>query len=313
MFCITGKLSFPKGKTLSPPIELLGIYSRIGGGEYHLKYHKFKFYVKTNSQRVKSMIYLPIISHKWIFPLAGVLVGSTTAGLISWDILPLFLLLIVIRLVGSRRGDSTTSWWGEQLLGGVKVIHTLLFGEDSSGERNFNFISTLKKLFLLIGLLNISGLHIFLRQGYMGKISSSLVLMAVIFWLRSYLPFAFKQKEKFRLFLIGRMKFPSLSFLLSNIEILTHFFRPITLTARLWVNIWVGHLLMRVLSTLCLVTLQEGGWLRLGHIARAGMMVGFFLFEFGIMSLQTFVFTYLVGVYWVENLSHANLSFTLTV
>jgi F-type H+-transporting ATPase subunit a len=90
-----------------------------------------------------------------------------------------------------------------------------------------------------------------------------------------------------------------LSFLLSNIEILTHLFRPITLTARLWVNIWVGHLLIRALSTFVLISGRRIIlWFSLG---------GFFFFETGIICLQAFVFRYLIRVYWKENLEHSKI------
>jgi F0F1-type ATP synthase membrane subunit a len=103
---------------------------------------------------------------------------------------------------------------------------------------------------------------------------------------------------------VGEMKFPLLSFLLSNIEILTQFFRPITLSARLWVNIWVGHLIIRAISLIFFSSFRRS-FIILTTILQAG----FFLFEAGIISLQTFVFSYLVKVYFEENFLHSNLSY----
>jgi F0F1-type ATP synthase membrane subunit a len=135
----------------------------------------------------------------------------------------------------------------------------------------------------------------------MGKLSRSLIIMAIGFWALSYSPFFHTNKEKFRLFIIGEIKFPRLSFLLSNIEILTHLFRPITLTARLWVNIWVGHLLIRALSSFYLNCLVSSTHVSTGF----RLLTGFFFFERGIIFLQAFVFRYLISVYWKENLEHS--------
>jgi F0F1-type ATP synthase membrane subunit a len=95
---------------------------------------------------------------------------------------------------------------------------------------------------------------------------------------------------------VGDMGVPLLSLLLSNIEILTQFFRPITLIARLWVNIWVGHLILGALSTLLILR---------GRVTALIRLIGFFFFETGIICLQAFVFSYLIGVYWEENLLHS--------
>lgn len=160
----------------------------------------------------------------------------------------------------------------------------------------YNITSLLGGLFLYIIIFNLRGLNVILNQVFLGKLSISLIFLALTFWLSRYIPFFFQKKETFRLFLVGDMRIPALSLLLSNIEILTQFFRPITLMARLWVNIWVGHLILRALSTLSLV----------GGAGRALRLVFFFFFETGIICLQAFVFSYLIGVYWEENLIHSS-------
>ena len=232
-------------------------------------------------------------------------------------ILILFLIFWLLEKKKFPRGDSPVSsiekapshhisWSTSTTTNLLTAQRKLISGKIWGGEQ-FGFLFTLKNLFLLVLIFNLSGLNIFLNQGFIGKISLSLIIMALGFWGISYSPFLFKRKEKFSLFIIGEMKFPRLSFLLSNIEILTHLFRPITLTARLWVNIWVGHLLMRVLSTFILQVILSARIQR--SLAGIFMLGGFFLFEIGIMMLQAFVFRYLVGVYWEENFHHSEKQF----
>jgi len=172
---------------------------------------------------------------------------------------------------------------------------------------NFNFSTIIIFLFFGIFFTNLGGLLVVLPQNFIYKLSTSLLIIRICFWLFTYVPIISKGKEKLTLFVIGEIKFPILSLLLSHIEILTHIFRPVTLTARLWVNIWVGHLIIRGISfifcrSLVKVSVNPLFW-------RSLSQVGFFLFEGGIISLQTFVFTYLIKVYFEENFHHASTSY----
>lgn len=226
-----------------------------------------------------------------------------------WPTLDLIIILVIIILHYSPNFNKSRFLNWPQLYNLVKSsqIQKLLFGERKEFTGEFRIFFTLKSVFIFVLIINLSGLNIFLNQIFMGKLSISLIFMALGCWLLSYSPFLHQNKEKFRLFIIGEIKFPSLSFLLSNIEILTHLFRPITLTARLWVNIWVGHLLMRALSTFFLISM--GKFFRWIFLIRILFLGGFFLFECGIMCLQAFVFRYLIRVYWKENLEHSHTSF----
>lgn len=169
----------------------------------------------------------------------------------------------------------------------------------------FQFNIIINRLFVLILASNYLGLLVILPQNFLGKLSISLLILALRMWGFTYLPIISKQKEKLSLFVIGEIKFPPLSLLLSNIEILTHLFRPITLTARLWVNIWVGHLILRGLSFILGAIISRQG--PLGLLKSSAMEFSFFLFECLIIFLQTFVFTYLIKVYFEENQHHAEL------
>ena len=169
----------------------------------------------------------------------------------------------------------------------------------------FNFSTIIIFLFFGIFFTNLGGLLVVLPQNFIYKISISLGMMALFFWLFTYTPLILKGKEKITLFVIGEIKFPILSLLLSHIEILTHIFRPVTLTARLWVNIWVGHLIMRGISFILARRFLNISIRSL--IGRFFSQGGFFLFEGGIISLQTFVFTYLIKVYFEENDHHSSV------
>ena len=188
------------------------------------------------------------------------------------------------------------------LLEGKNFIKNNLL-ELKRKKYNFNYI--IISLFLRIFISNYIGLLVLIPQNFLRKISLRLLIMSLSMWLFTYSTIFINKKEKISLFMIGEIKFPPLSLLLSNIEILTHLFRPITLTARLWVNIWVGHLILRAFSFVVVFLISRFkifGFFKF-YLSRSF----FFIFERLIMFLQTFVFTYLIKVYFEENQHHSEM------
>lgn len=214
----------------------------------------------------------------------------------------LFLVLIRISyfLPFRKKNKPQFNCWSSNFI--KKEINNKLL-EVKSNLFNFNLI--IRFLFLLIVWTNYLGLLVVYPQNFLIKFSFRLLIISLSLWFFSYFPIITKQKEKLSLFIIGEIKFPPLSLLLSNIEILTHLFRPITLTARLWVNIWVGHLILRGRSFLVRFLRINKNIIRFlkGQIWETR----FLIFECLIIFLQTFVFTYLIKVYFEENQHHSEI------
>ena len=215
--------------------------------------------------------------------------------------------LLIFSYRNLKRPSSHSSW---NFFYGKKLLHSIsgeliLRKSPKLQETRFNVNFILGKLFLFILFFNIRGLNIFFDQLFIRFYSLPLFLLGRRIWISRYFPI-FRQKKRsyFTLFLVGDIGHPSLSFLLSNIEILTQFFRPITLIARLWVNIWVGHLIIRSISSLIFLSMGTSSLIILRILLT---LILFFLFECGIIFLQSFVFRYLVGVYWMENLHNIRI------
>jgi len=211
-----------------------------------------------------------------------------------------FALYAFFRILGKKSGTTHS-------FNVAKVWDLITFKVLRVGVKSYNFPFLIVSVFFIIMLTNTTGLLVFFPQNFIYKYSIMLLIIALSFWAYTYTPIVTNKKEKITLFIIGEMKFPTLSLLLSHIEILTHIFRPITLMARLWVNIWVGHLIIRGVSfAFC----ARGLKIRINSTLWIGVtQMGFFLFETGIMLLQTFVFTYLIKVYFEENFHHSRVTF----
>jgi len=179
----------------------------------------------------------------------------------------------------------------------LKWVQLILL-EVKSDFRRFTF--KILRVFLIVFRINYLGLIILIPQVFLNNLSVSLIFLAFSIWILTYIPTFYYNKNKISMSIIGDLMSPSLSLLLSNIEVLTHLFRPITLTARLWVNIWVGHLIIRVLSFVLVFRLKKTSTILL-LTSTLILIRGFFIFESLIIFLQTFVFRFLLKVFFEEN------------
>ena len=174
----------------------------------------------------------------------------------------------------------------------------LMLLEVKSNFSKFTF--KILRVFLIVFGVNYLGLIILIPQVFLNNLSVSLIFLAFSIWMLTYTPTFYYNKNKISMSIIGDLISPSLSLLLSNIEVLTHLFRPITLTARLWVNIWVGHLIIRVLSFVLVFRIKKTSTMLLS-LSTLILIRGFFIFESLIIFLQTFVFRFLLKVFFEEN------------
>lgn len=186
-------------------------------------------------------------------------------------------------------------------------VYSELFSSVSVGQ-----VSVLKyyPLFLLISLSNLIGLWARSQHLIISSFSLVILFSVIYLWGMRYSPFYARKKSKSQpkltRLLIVNINIPSLSILLSLIEIITHLFRPITLFARIWVNLWVGHLLLGVCRYLFLLA-TKGPLLR--SITLSVLIIAYSLlliilqYEVLVSLLQPLVLVYLSVLYLKDNIS----------
>lgn len=159
------------------------------------------------------------------------------------------------------------------------------------------------KLFIFLLFCNLIALYCYFSKSFaLHNNGLLLVLLAFSLWYYSYSVFIIPGNGKFFTSLLTvNLTYPSLSMLLTNIEILTHTFRPVTLVARMWVNIWVGHNILGFLSSIFMISFATGIF-RFNLILIPIPLTILFLYEVMVAVLQSFVFVYLCHVYFRENL-----------
>jgi ATP synthase subunit 6 len=97
-----------------------------------------------------------------------------------------------------------------------------------------------------------------------------------------------------------------LSFLLIPIEIISYFFKPISLAIRLFANMMAGHTLLKVIAGFAHSLSSAGGFLIILSFFPLGILLPLFFLEFAVALIQTFVFTVLLCIYINDslNISH---------
>merc|ERR1712179_11091 len=154
----------------------------------------------------------------------------------------------------------------------------LILLEVKSDFSKFTF--KILRVFLIVFGVNYLGLIILIPQVFLNNLSASLIFLAFSIWILTYTPTFYYNKNKISMSIIGDLISPSLSLLLSNIE--------------------VGHLIIRVLSFVLVFRIKKTSTILLS-LSTLILIRGFFIFESLIIFLQTFVFRFLLKVFFEEN------------
>jgi len=88
-----------------------------------------------------------------------------------------------------------------------------------------------------------------------------------------------------------------LALLLVPIELISYFFRPISLAIRLFANMMAGHTLLKVIAGFGMTLMTLNGFYFFLHYVPILMLVPLFLLEVGVALIQAFVFSILISMY----------------
>jgi len=164
-------------------------------------------------------------------------------------------------------------------------------------------------VFVLISFSTLFGLISFSHHLILSWLCCTIFIIVLFLWIQGYIPFIRSGSSTIKLarILIVNIHIPILSLLMSFIEIITHLFRPITMFGRIWVNLWVGHLLLRVSSFGCLFIFTKMVFSELlrAFIISITVLIVLFLYEMVVAILQSLVLTYLSRLYYKENLERS--------
>jgi ATP synthase subunit 6 len=163
------------------------------------------------------------------------------------------------------------------------------------GDRSQNYFPLVFFIFVFLSSINLIGL-----VPYTFTVTSQFIvtfcLSLTVFIGINIVCIRTSKLEFFSLFLPSGTSF-FLSFLLVPIEMVLYFFRPFSLAIRLFCNMTVGHILLKLAVGLVWSIMNVPGFLFFFHYLP--LIVLFFLLtlELGIAIIQAFVFSLLICLY----------------
>jgi len=177
---------------------------------------------------------------------------------------------------------------------GYNFVHGMV--RDAAGEEGvkkfFPFVFT---LFLWIFGANMLGMfpYFFTPTSHI-IVTATMAIMVFVTVL--VVGFAKNGMKFFKLFFPSGIPWP-LYFVVTPIEILSFFSRPLSHAIRLWANIFAGHLLVKVIAGFVPALIAAGIGYGILSIIPLGMTVAIYALEFLVAFLQAYVFAMLTCIY----------------
>lgn len=172
---------------------------------------------------------------------------------------------------------------------------------ENTGKEGIKFFPFIFTICLFILLSNIAGLI-----PYSFTVTSHLVVtlaLALSLFLGIVSVIFKKYKWKSLQLFLPQGTSLFLSFLLVPIEIVSFFFKPLSLGVRLFANIIAGHTLLKVIGGFAWAIIAKGGFLLGLHLFPLFILVLLMGLELGVGLIQTYVFLILVSIYFREGLN----------
>jgi len=158
-------------------------------------------------------------------------------------------------------------------------------------------------LFLFILVANLMGL-----VPYSFTITSHLILtfsLAIGFYISICFFYLRHEWNFFSIFLPGGTNI-LLGLLLVPIELISFFFKPISLSVRLFANLMAGHTLLKVIAGFAANLAKSSGLFFFAHFVPLFVLIAILGLETGVAFIQAYVFTILICLYLNDaySLSH---------
>ena len=205
-----------------------------------------------------------------------------------------FLLLFIIFILFLFKNNNTIKVVSKTLFFNFELLFDFIYKltYDILSEKNIKYFPITFSIFILIFYTNLLGLI-----PYSFTLTSHLIitifLSLTIFLSMMFIGFKKFKFKFFSFFLPGGTSF-LLSFLIVPIELISFFFRPISLAVRLFANMMAGHTLLKVIISFAWQLVLIGNIL---YLFPASLLVILLFLEFSVACIQAYVFTILTILY----------------
>lgn len=187
-----------------------------------------------------------------------------------------------------------------------QVLHETLFSaivglvQDNLGKKGLKYFPFLYVLFVFVLVSNLYGLVPFsftTTSLIVVTLSLALTMFVGVMWIS----ITTHKIHWFSAFLPGGTSL-GLAFLLVPIELVSYFFKPLSLAVRLFANMMAGHTLLKVISGFAWALMKKGGLFFVLHLVPLVVLVLLMGLELGVAMIQAYVFLVLSIIYLREGI-----------
>ena len=214
---------------------------------------------------------------------AGIDISFTNSAL--WMVIAAVLVTGFMTLSMRRGALVPGRWQGAAEVMYEFVANMLKDNVGTAGRKYFPFVFTLF-MFVLFG--NLLGMipHSFT---FTSHIAVTFTMALVIFIGVTIIGFVRHGTHYFRMFFPEGAPIAT-AFILIPIEVISYFSRPFSLAIRLFANMTVGHIMLKVIGGFV-------GLIGIFGVLPFALLTGITVLEFGIAALQAYVYTILTCIY----------------
>ena len=185
----------------------------------------------------------------------------------------------------------------------IETLYTAISGmlRDNLGRKGESFLPFIFVLFIYVLLANLIGL---IPYGFTttSHLIVTLALACIVFIAVNIVGIRTHGFQMLSIFYPPNTAL-SLGLLLVPIEMVSYFFKPISLGVRLFANMMAGHTLLKVIGGFSWAMLNSDGFLYYLHIVPLLILVLLVGLELGVALIQSYVFTILSCIYLADSIN----------
>lgn len=233
---------------------------------------------------------LPVVP----FNLGIIDLSLTNANILLW--VTFFLIVLFFNSIRAKDGTVTlipSNWFSVQM-----SIHKLILSlvtDNIQSERAQKFFPLVYTIFVTLLIVNLTGLI-----PYSFTLTSHLIVtfaVSLAVFIGINIICAKKHGvHMFSLFLPPGTSV-ALALLLVPIEFISYFFKPISLSIRLFANMMAGHILLKVIAGFAFTLASASGIIFFLHTVPLIILMPLFGLELAVGIIQSFVFSVLISIY----------------
>lgn len=207
--------------------------------------------------------------------------------------------VLLYTTMATRKAKIVPSRW--QLA--IEMVYDFVLNivTENIGSKGYKYFPLLFTTFIFILFANLLGM-----VPYTFTVTSHLIVtfsLALSIFIGVNIIGFYEHGIKFFSFFLAPGISAGMAPIIVSIEFISHLFKPLSLSIRLFANMMAGHTLLKIMATFAWTMFGLGGILAVAGIVPVILLFAFTALEIAVAVLQAYVFTILVSLYLNDSIN----------